>query len=115
MAIALLIVAAFGGLSVGIPLTIELFAGPVTTDLAGFVLLILAYGLVSLAGVVALLLRWRRVTLLIALLEGLVAVALLAFYAGVTADWSLLIVAAISGGAALFELADIRLARARVP
>ena len=111
VAIVLLIVAAFGGLSVGVPLTMQVFARPITADLAGFVLVLLGYGIVALVGVVAVLLRWRRITLFVALTEAVVAVALLLLYAGVAADSSLLVVAAISGGAALGAMADLRLER----
>jgi hypothetical protein len=108
VATVLLLVAAFGGLSVGVPLTLQLLSGPVALDLGGFVALLLGYGLVSLVGAIAVLLRWRRTTVGVAIAEGVVAVALLAFHAGVAADPSLLAVAAISGGAALCAIVDVR-------
>lgn len=111
VAIVLLMVAAFGGLSVGVPLTMQLLSGPATPDVTGFVLLLLGYGLVSLVGALAVLLHWRRATLLIGLIEGVVAASLLGLYVGVAADWSLLAVAAIAGGAAICALADLRLTR----
>ena len=108
VATVLLVVAAFGGLSVGVPLTLQLLSRPNALDLAAFVALLLGYGLVSLVGAVAVLLRWGRTTMLVAVAEGMVAAALLAFYAGVAADASLLVVAAISGGAALCAVVDLR-------
>ena len=105
-ALALLAIAAFGGLSVGVPMVLaQLTSQTGSTSLVPAVAL--AYGLVSVAGIVGILLGWRLAAPLIVVSQGIVAVALLVFYAG-NQEWSLLIVAAIAGGAALFALLDAR-------
>lgn len=112
-AIALLATGAFGGLSVGVPLV---YAQLTIRELAGEELgvslipaIALVYGLMSLVGAVGL---WRArgwATGFVVVSQGVVALALLAVYAG-NPDWSILIVAAIAGGAALCALANARLA-----
>jgi hypothetical protein len=108
-ALALLAIAAFGGLSVGIPtvfaqLTSQSGSASVVPAVA------LAYGLVSAAGFLGILRGWRLVVPLVVVSQGFVAVALLAAYAG-TPDWSLLVLAAIAAGAAVCALLDARTLR----
>jgi hypothetical protein len=109
-AIVLLIVAAFGGPSVGIPLAVAQvasLAGPSAGSSFGPVPTVaLGYGLVSLAGALAVLVRWPNRTRLVVLPQGFVTVGLLGVYVAVIAEPSLLAVAAISGGATLCSLVD---------
>ena len=110
-ALALLAVAAFGGLSVGVPMVLAQL-----TSQAGSTSLVpaaaLAYGVLSAAGIVGILLGWRLAAPLIVISQGIVAVGLLVVYAG-TPEWSVLVVAAIAGGAALCALLDARTRRTR--
>jgi len=109
-AILLLSVAAFGGLSVGIPLVVAQVASltsPEPGQSFGWVPgAAFAYGLVSLAAAVGMLLHWPKRTLLAVAPQGFVALALVAVFAAIAAEPALLAVAAISGGAALCAIAD---------
>ena len=113
-AVVLLAIAAFGGLSVGWPLVYAQLTIPALADEELGASLIpvvaLAYGLVSLAGAVGIWRRSRWATPLVVGSQGFVALALLAVYAG-NPDPSLLVVAAIAGGAAICALADAQRAR----
>jgi hypothetical protein len=111
VAIALLAIATFGGLSVGVPLV---YAQLTIPEVAGQELgvsvvpaIALIYGLVSLAGTIGMWRRRRWATPLVVVSQGFVALALIVLY-GAFADWSLLFIAAIAGGAALCALADAR-------
>ena len=110
-AVMLLSVSAFGGLSVGIPLVIAQLTDPVLEPNARDSIvpgIVLAYGLLSLTGVVAMLRGWRRATLLVVVPQGIVMIGLLAIWIGVVQDWSLLVVAGIAGAAAACAVADRR-------
>jgi hypothetical protein len=54
---------------------------------------------------------WQRANLFIEASQGFVALGLLAVYLARAPDWSLLVLAAIAGGAALCTLANVRIAR----
>ena len=116
-AVALLVTAAFGGLSVGVPLTFALVTDSTIAALGpetGIVPIVaLVYGAASLVGAVGVWLGRPWSTVVVVVPQGLVTVALLAVYLLAAADWSLLAVAAISGGAAVCVLADRRPARRR--
>lgn len=106
----LLLVAAFGGLSVGIPLVISILATPSSVESGRPTILVpaafLAYGLLSLGGAIGLLAGWPRTTLLVVVSQAIVALGLLWVHVAVAADISLLIVAGIAGGAGLSAAAD---------
>jgi hypothetical protein len=110
-AIVLLAIATFGGLSVGVPLVLALltvpgFAGSGPT-VAVVPVIALVYGLASFAGAIGILRRSPRAIPFVVVTQGIVVLGLLAVYVQVP-DWSLLVVAAISGGAVLCALADAR-------
>ena len=113
-AFGLLFIAAFGSLSVGIPFAIAQLTDPAVNGLGPEISVVpaiaIAYGLLSIAGAIGILLRWRRTTAFVVGTQGPVALGLLGVYVLAARDWSLLIVAAISGGAALLVLANARLA-----
>lgn len=108
--VTLLFVAAFGGLSVGIPLVLATLLNRATVDsgLPGIVVpsLFLAYGVVSLGGAIGWLVGWRGATLLGLASQGIVAVGLLWVFFRVAGEVSLLIVAGIAGGAVLCAVVD---------
>jgi uncharacterized membrane protein (DUF2068 family) len=112
IAVVLLAVAAFGGLSVGVPLVYAQLTIPEVADQELGVSLVpaiaLAYGLLSLAGAMGLWRRARWAAPFVIASQGIVALALLAIYVA-NPDWSLLVVAGIAGGAALATLADARM------
>ena len=114
IAIVLLVVAAFGGLSVGIPLVFaQLTSAPAVGGDASVSLVptvALIYGLLSVAGLIGMLLGRRWAAPLVVVSQGIVALALLAMYVGMP-EWSLLVVAAIAGIAAVCALADARVRR----
>jgi hypothetical protein len=110
-AVGLLIVATFGGLSVGLPLLSAELTGSTTAPVlqASFVpVTFTVYGVVSLAGAVGLLAGWARATIVVVVTQGVVVLGLLWVYVALAADWSLLIVAAVAGGAAACALLDRR-------
>jgi hypothetical protein len=111
--IVLLLVSAFGGLSVGIPLVVTEVTGPLTPRASDLLVPfgVATYGLLSLVGALALLAGWRRSLPLVLVPQGLVALGLLWIDLTVVADPSLLVVAAIAGGAAASVLADRGLGR----
>jgi transcriptional regulator with XRE-family HTH domain len=107
----LLAIATFGGLSVGIPLVFALLTVPGFAGSGPTVALVpviaLVYGLASLAGAIGILRRAPRAIPFVVASQGVVVVGLLAIYVQVP-DWSLLVVAAISGGALACALAVAR-------
>jgi hypothetical protein len=110
MAVILLLVSAFGGLSVGIPVLLAQLTGSSGVNVDPSDLLVpigfLAYGLLSLAGAIAMLSGWSSATRFVVVPQALVTVGLVWVDVAIAADPSLLIVAGISGGAALCTLAD---------
>ena len=112
-AVALLATAAFGGLAVGVPLVYAQLTIPALASeelgVSAIPIIALAYGLLSLTGALGIWRHRRWATPLVVVSQGIVALVLLAVYAG-NPDWSLLVVAAIAGGAALCALANERLA-----
>jgi hypothetical protein len=112
IAIVLLVVAAFGGLSVGVPLLFAQLTSAPAVGVDGSLSLIpavaLVYGLLSVAGLIGMLLGRRWAAPLVVVSQGIVALALIAIYADMQ-EWSLLVVAVIAGGAAVSALADARL------
>lgn len=114
VAVVLLLVAAFGGLAVGVPLVFAVLTTPASVEPGRATILpagFLAYGLLSLGGAIRLLAGWRRVTVPVVVSQGIVALGLGWVYLAVVADVSLLIVAGIAGGAALCALGDRLLGR----
>jgi hypothetical protein len=111
VAIVLLAIAAFGGLSVGVPLVFALLTVPGFAasgpTVAVVPVIALVYGLASLAGAVGILRRWSRAIPFVVVSQGIVVLGLLTVYVQVP-DWSLLVVAAISGGAVACALAIAR-------
>jgi hypothetical protein len=109
-AVMLLAIAAFGGLSVGIPLLVAIVGNSAHVDTRPSDSLVpavmLAYGLLSLVGAVALLRGWPRAALLVVVPQGFVSLGLLTIWVGVVEDPSLLAVAAIGGAAATLALID---------
>ena len=109
-AVVLLLVAAFGGLSVGVPLVIAILTTPARIERGTLPLLVpggfLAYGLLSLGGAIGLLAGWRRTIVMVVLTQGFVAIGLLWVYLAQAADVSLLIVGGIAAAAGLCALAD---------
>jgi hypothetical protein len=105
VAIALLAISAFGATLVGATLVWAQVTAPDSADPSGagspVPAGILGYGLVSLLGAVGVWLDWPWVRPVVVVSQGLIAAGLLAFSMLVVADWSVLIVAAIAGGAAL--------------
>jgi uncharacterized membrane protein (DUF2068 family) len=112
-AIVLLAIAAFGGLSVGVPLVYAQLTIPALADqdlgVSVIPIIALIYGLLSLAGAVGLWRRRRWAMPLVVVSQGIVALALLGVYVS-NRDWSLLAVAVIAGGAAICAIADARIA-----
>jgi hypothetical protein len=110
VAIVLLLVSAFGGLSVGIPLLFAMLTDPTLIRPGGASVIVpalfLAYGLLSLAGAIWLLSGWARAIPVVVVPQASVAIALLWVHVAIVADASLLIVAGIAGGATLCALAD---------
>ena len=111
-ALVLLLVAAFGALSVGIPLVIAQLTSPAGPSLGGEVVWIpviaLAWGIASLIGAYGV---WRLkpwAAWVVAGVQGLVAVSLFAAWVGGARDWSVLLVGAIAAGAVIFVLLDAR-------
>jgi hypothetical protein len=106
----LLLVSAFGGLSVGIPVLFAQLTGPSSANLDSPDLLVpagfLAYGLLSLAGAIATLSGWSSATRVVVVPQVFVTLGLVWVDIAIAADPSLLIVASISAGAALCALAD---------
>jgi uncharacterized membrane protein (DUF2068 family) len=105
IAIALLAIPAFGATFVGASLVWAQVTQPASADptfaVSPVPAGILAYGLVSLMGAVGVWLDYGWVKPVVVVSQGLLAVGLLAFSVLVAADWSVLIVAAIAGGAAV--------------
>ena len=100
-ALILLIVCAMGGLSVGGMLLPTPAAASSWVPITFF-----AYGLASLAGAIGVW-RVRRWALpVVVVFQGLAAAGLLYANATFAADWSLLVVAALAGGAAVLTVID---------
>jgi hypothetical protein len=110
-AVLLLLVSAFGGLSVGVPILFNQLVGTGSAGLDAQELLVpagfLGYGLLSLVGAIAILSGWSSATRLVVVPQGLVAVGLLWVDVAIVADVSLLLVAGIAAGSVLFTLADV--------
>jgi uncharacterized membrane protein (DUF2068 family) len=113
IAIALLATAAFGGLSVDVPLVMAQLTSPTVARLGPGISVVpavaLTYGLVSLAGAIGMWRGSRWATALVVVPQAIVALALVAVYLGQAPDRSLLIVAAIAAGTAICAMADRRL------
>lgn len=111
-AVILLLVSAFGGLSVGLPILFNQLVGTGSSDLEAKDLLVpagfLGYGLLPLVGAIAILGGWSSATRLVVVPQGIVAVGLLLVDVAIVADVSLLLVAGIAAGSVSFTLADVR-------
>jgi hypothetical protein len=99
-ALILLLVNAFGALAVGLPL----LAARLPTEHLWLPVAASAWGIASLVGAYGVWRVKRWALWIVAPTQGAVAAALLWAWATIARDWSVLLVAALAGGAALLTM-----------